>query len=582
MKKTLSAFFALITLLSCIAGCTDNGTDPPITPDTTTAEKDTIPAITDDETTAPEPIEILSYELETIGQTLVNENDIPYLVSDATDGYCFHAGYMTDENGEHQNTIYLFDLETDTAVKQADFNEIIKQRWPDAYNISLTSGFTSFYLPGMYENGVIHCQASHKITEDAVLLYAFYSLFDYEPMKPFESNSKDWWVEIDTEYDKFVSVTLKGINGSSFTYCAEEWGFEQYSEMCIDRQLIVHPTLNCALLMCQDKITENYLPPRSKALLISLETGEVIDMVSCGTLYSTENVEYPTDIEEFYWEINISKENHLFGNDKYIFDSSAFSTENGFEIQVSITNYNTGEEIFPVYYKVQLDYLDSSTVPPHEEVKSLMIDGTEYILSSGDSEIVKRTSKDLFTKAIKFTLNEQTVTVEPPIFTGLPAYMCYSYNDGYPCIDGSIIFNLGTADGALYLMISKSGEIISVSSDYNTISQGRSKNKYLDTDTGPMQRKLVDGLYYLYSSSGEQVSGGYDFIGYFYDGLALIENDNKIGLIDENGNEILSPCIEYDTVLYPPKAKKLYVPFMFEDCFAIPIGGEFAIININR
>ena len=299
MKKTLSTILTLITLLSCLVGCADNGTDPPITPDTTTAEKDTISAITDDETTAPEPIEILSYELETIGQTLVNENAIPYLVSDAKDGYCFHAGYITDENGEHQNTIYLFDSETDTAVKRADFNEIIKQRWPDAYNISLTSGFTSFYLPGMYENGVIHCQASHKITEDAVLLYAFYSLFDYEPMKPFESNSKDWWIEIDTEYDKFVSVTLKGINGSSFTYFAEEWGFEQYSEMCIDRQLIVHPTLNCALLMCQDKITENYLPPRSKALLISLETGEVIDMVSCGTLYSTENVEYPTDMEEF-------------------------------------------------------------------------------------------------------------------------------------------------------------------------------------------------------------------------------------------------------------------------------------------
>ncbi|MBR6559002.1 MAG: WG repeat-containing protein [Clostridia bacterium] len=70
-----------------------------------------------------------------------------------------------------------------------------------------------------------------------------------------------------------------------------------------------------------------------------------------------------------------------------------------------------------------------------------------------------------------------------------------------------------------------------------------------------MQRKIIDGLYYLCLSSGEQISRGYDFIGCFYNGLALIENDNKIGLIDESGNEILSPCIEYDTVLYPLKAK---------------------------
>ncbi|MBR6559003.1 MAG: hypothetical protein IKT70_08355 [Clostridia bacterium] len=176
-------------------------------------------------------------------------------------------------------------------------------------------------------------------------------------------------------------------------------------------------------------------------------------------------------MEDFYWEINVAKENHVFGKNKYIFDSFAVSTENGFEIQISVTDYKNGKEIFPVYYRVQLDFSDVSLMPPQEEIKILTIDGTEYILSSGDSETVNRVSKDSFTEAIEISINGQTVTVESPVFTGLPVDMCYSYNDFYPCIGGSIIFNLGTDSGALYLMVSKNGETVSVSRNYDVIGE---------------------------------------------------------------------------------------------------------------
>ena len=68
-------------------------------------EKDTIPAITDDGMTESEPTEVLSYELKPLGQILANENIVPYLTSDIEGSYCFHARYITDENGENRNTV---------------------------------------------------------------------------------------------------------------------------------------------------------------------------------------------------------------------------------------------------------------------------------------------------------------------------------------------------------------------------------------------------------------------------------------------------------------------------------------------
>ena len=545
------------------------------------------------------PVESLNYKSESLNSKYILPMSSAWqlpLASDVEEGYYFVAD-TNPENEDSQILLYLINRKDNNVIeKKASYTEIIKQRWPDAFDIRLTYGTTSFSLPGKYESGVVHYTASHIITEDTVLLYDLVELSDYEPMKPFESNREDWWVEIDTEHDKLVSVNVKGASGSSFTYLAEEWGFEQYSEMCIDRQLIVHPTLNCALIMCQDKITENYLPPRSKALLISLENGEVIDAVSCGTQYSTENVEYPIDMKEFYWEINIAKENHVFGKTKYIFDSFAVPTEKGFEIQISITDYKNGKKIFPVYYKTQLDFFGESYIP-RKEIKTLSIDGNEYILSSGDSDIANRVSKTSFTKSIEFTISGQKITIDAPIFTGLPVDKCYSYNDFYPCIDGSIIFKVGTDDGALYVKIDKNGKIIGTSRDSSEFTAGRDIKKYLpknyregnvQPESGgifvgdEVKKKIIDGLSYLYSVNGECISTGYDSIGNFYYGVALVVSDNKIGMIDESGNEVLAPCIEYDTVLYPPKAKELGVIYMFEDAFVLPIGGEFAIINIHR
>lgn len=174
----------------------------------------------------------------------------------------------------------------------------------------------------------------------------------------------------------------------------------------------------------------------------------------------------------------------------------------------------------------------------------------------------------------------------------------YSYKKSYQFIDGYVIFEVATDAGLTYFKVDKNGKIVFTGDDYQTIIDGTNQDKYMKefiTSTEPQESRVVGNnvmikqfgepgnyVQYLYSVNGGRLSEGYDSIGYFFNGLALTIENNKIGLIDEKGTEVLTPNIEFDTILYPPKSKGFYPDFMFEDAFVLPIGGEFAIINIQR
>lgn len=88
---------------------------------------------------------------------------------------------------------------------------------------------------------------------------------------------------------------------------------------------------------------------------------------------------------------------------------------------------------------------------------------------------------------------------------------------------------------------------------------------------------------YLYNIYGEQLCDqAFDNITYFNDKIAAVEKDNKIGLIDDEGNIILEPTIAFDEIVYPPKNKGFYLSYICEDALVVPIGGEFAVISIER
>lgn len=227
------------------------------------------------------------------------------------------------------------------------------------------------------------------------------------------------------------------------------------------------------------------------------------------------------------------------------------------------------------------------------------IDPSQFSFSTGNGTVEDPVSKYLFTKPIECTYNGKKIKIDTPKFTGIPVESVYSYEANYDFIDGYIIFDVATNDGSKYFKVDKNGKILDVNSNYQMISAGRSSNKYmseiLEAAKSISSGRLIGnnvmieqfgepGSYvqYLYSVDGERLSYGYDSIGYFFNGLALTKIDNKVGLIDENGNEILSPSIQFDTIIYPPKNRGYNLNFMFEDAFVIPIDGEFAIINIQR
>lgn len=227
------------------------------------------------------------------------------------------------------------------------------------------------------------------------------------------------------------------------------------------------------------------------------------------------------------------------------------------------------------------------------------IDPSQFNFSSGNGEVKNSVSKEIFTKPIECTYNGTKITIETPKFTGIPVESVYSYKNNYIFIDGYVIFDVSTDDGLKYFKVDKNGKILDVNSNYQIITAGRSPNRYmseiLEAAKSISSGKLIGnnvvieqfgepGSYvqYLYSVDGKRLSDGYDSISYFFNSLALTVTDNKVGLIDEKGNEILSPSIPFDTIIYPPKNRGYNLDFMFEDAFVIPIDGEFAIMNIQR
>ncbi len=219
---------------------------------------------------------------------------------------------------------------------------------------------------------------------------------------------------------------------------------------------------------------------------------------------------------------------------------------------------------------------------------------TQLTFSKGNGAVAKAASKTAFTQPIACTYDGESIQIQAPQFTGIPVDAVWSHKKFYEFVDGTTIFDVATEDGTLYCKVDTNGTMTSTDTDYLRLASGRDIGKYLPkTELRPEGRLLGDevevrqfgefGSYtqYLYSTAGECLSDAYDTIGYFFNGLALVTKDKKVGLIDEKGNEVLTPSIAYDTVAYG-NGLEWYPAYMFEDAFVLPIGGEFAVIRIQR
>lgn len=190
------------------------------------------------------------------------------------------------------------------------------------------------------------------------------------------------------------------------------------------------------------------------------------------------------------------------------------------------------------------------------------------------------------------------VTVNGPVYTGIPTESVYSYDDLFPCLDGVIAFPVAfvPVNESKTIYLDKTAAIIENPNRTVTVKD------YLSlTDDEPYRIELSGepGDYHcqLFNDNGEAISEIYDNIGVFYNGIALIEQDyetgpNKIGLMTDTGEVLLEPCIPVDTVAYvyysvedPDtifKEKEFLNDYMFEDAFVLSIGGELAIFTLTR
>lgn len=143
---------------------------------------------------------------------------------------------------------------------------------------------------------------------------------------------------------------------------------------------------------------------------------------------------------------------------------------------------------------------------------------------------------------------------------------------------------------------------------YVVLAEGEHKNVLIDK-TGSVVAVLPDdctgastrpggvvscrfgepGSYYrqLYDVSGRRLNEAkFGHIGEFYQGLGLIVQDRKVGLIDTEGNIVIPPVFPYDEdtgyELYEKKTRHYYPHYMIEDAIVIPYNGKAAILTIAR
>jgi len=92
--------------------------------------------------------------------------------------------------------------------------------------------------------------------------------------------------------------------------------------------------------------------------------------------------------------------------------------------------------------------------------------------------------------------------------------------------------------------------------------------------------------YQLYDITGKQLNEAkFDFIGYFYKGLALIVQDRRVGVIDKEGHVVIPPLFPYDESGYEigmGRVSEFFPVSMNEDAIVIPYSGMVAILNIDR
>ncbi len=210
------------------------------------------------------------------------------------------------------------------------------------------------------------------------------------------------------------------------------------------------------------------------------------------------------------------------------------------------------------------------------------------------SETISTAPRVQYTTPYTFMLNGETVTVELPLFTGLMVGEITTYMESLDFEDGAVVFRTRTDGKERFLRVDKNGRLLDGDYPYPSLPDVdwmRDLGLGESTEAGrvigegvAVKQEGEPGNYvqYLCDLDGNKLSEGFDTIGYFYNGIAIVTRDFKLGFIDGTGSTLLAPCIEYDAVTYPPTERYYYPSTLWEDALILPIGGELTIITLHR
>ncbi len=178
------------------------------------------------------------------------------------------------ENGDTEVHLYML---MDGEIKTVELSALILGYISDeAYKLSFSeNGFFSYSLPGEYEGGEVTVKCQYYITDTWLVIYEE-TVKTVEPNAPFDSDSEEWYTEIEFEDDSSYILRVNGPDGLSFEYDREKLGYDPYMTD-ITKELIVHPTLDYAALVYTGEMGGDMQFASTFCTVISLKNGEIID-----------------------------------------------------------------------------------------------------------------------------------------------------------------------------------------------------------------------------------------------------------------------------------------------------------------
>ena len=175
-------------------------------------------------------------------------------------------------------TRYDIYYSTSGGVKKAELDKDIEKALPsDAYNLRIYSKNCFIYnTPGKHKDGKISTYCCFDLSDNSVMIYDTWNIIQ-EPYEKFESNNGDWYTDIEFNQEGYICIlSVNGPDGKKFTFTNEDLEIQAYDSI-ICRELIVHPTQKYAALIYNGSNTANW-SACTVCSVISLESGKIINI----------------------------------------------------------------------------------------------------------------------------------------------------------------------------------------------------------------------------------------------------------------------------------------------------------------